>query len=319
MKAHFVYLNVGILFVCVLANAEVFAFGARPPSQSSNAASTNNSPLISNYSDVGYRRGNHSIPHKPADISYPAGRFEITDKIILQKGQVLRGAGRGKTILYFSKPLVGMGYSCSMSVDAHDCWDWDGGVIEVNNGMESGIENITIEFPPHPYSHHDGQGYNGILCRNCRHSWIKNVEIINADVGILVASGHHNTIRDVSIKGGNHLHIGLVSTTKNLVINFDVSGNTLHGLTGNWGGERNVFSNGDGDNIVMEPNHAHSNQPQTKDYLYTNIRGRSRKIQGGNGGSTGGAIFWNVAESRYNPVDAYVEQMRVIKQVDPRK
>ena len=155
---------------------------------------TLNGSVVPDYTDVGYKRGNEAIPTLPATVTYPAGVFTITKKInLIGARQVLRGAGKDKTFLYFPSGLVGMGYGCNLSVDPNDCWDWDGGVIDIIDGRMSGVEDLTIVFPEHLYAHHKGQGFNGIKCGNCTNTWIKNVGIKHADVGISYIGGHHNT------------------------------------------------------------------------------------------------------------------------------
>lgn len=277
------------------------------------SAYTLNGVTIPDYTDVGYKRGNEAVPQFPAVTSYPAGIFTIDKKIILGPKQILRGAGRDKTFLYFPKGLVQMGFPCSLSSDAMDCWDWDGGVIDIVNGRMSGVEDLTIVFPEHPYRHHTGQGFNGIKCGNCVNTWIKNVGIKHADVGISYMGGHHNTAINVvytanpTKSGGSHTAIHYTNSRDNLSRNIQMYGQTFHGLAGNWGASRNVFSNVYGDPAKAEPNHG---GPTSSSFLYSNVQGTSATINQGNNYNLGGALFWNYGNKKNTPLDVYEAQMR---------
>jgi hypothetical protein len=133
-------------------------------------------PLPSfDYGNVGYH-GGASPPDKPATRTLPAGRHTISSPIVLKTGDVLRGAGRDKTILYFPDGLKQMGVPCrDGTLINNDCFDWPAagstsdlfmGVIGAT-GSEIGIEDLTIEFPAdHAWTHHakygGTSGYNGL-------------------------------------------------------------------------------------------------------------------------------------------------------------
>src|SRR5688500_10914229 len=93
------------------------------------------------FSKVGYRQGDTPIPYqqRPATITYPAGRFTINTLSRLSSGQVLRGAGRDQTVLYFPNGLRELGEPCGNP--GVDCYDWKNGVIRAN-GTEIGIEDL---------------------------------------------------------------------------------------------------------------------------------------------------------------------------------
>lgn len=281
----------------------------------SNAAYayTLNNSVVPDYTDVGYKRGKEAIPTFPATISYPAGIFTINKKIILGPRQILRGAGRDKTFLYFPNGLVGMGHPCSQSIDAMDCWDWDGGVIDIVNGRMTGVEDLTIVFPEHPYKHHKGQGFNGIKCGNCINTWIKNVGIKHADVGVNYIGGHHNTAINLiytanpTKSGGSHSAMQYTGTRDNLARNIQMYGETFHGLSGNWGASRCVFSNIYGSPVEAEPNHG---GPTSMSFLYSNAQGTGFIINQGNRYNLGGALFWNYGNKKNTPIDVYEAQMK---------
>ena len=64
---------------------------------------------LKDFSNVGYRKGDVPIPYRTRPITYGPGRHEITKRLFLKSGQVLRGAGMDKTVLYFPKPLLEIG------------------------------------------------------------------------------------------------------------------------------------------------------------------------------------------------------------------
>jgi hypothetical protein len=288
-------------------------------------------PLPSyDYSTVGYMVG-AQIPNKPATKTYPAGRITVTDQIILKDGDLLRGAGRDKTILYFPNGLKQMGLPCRhgqiitvTGPGKGDCFDWtstkDGlfmGVIGAE-GSEIGIEELTIEFPGnHPWQHYGNydytSGYNGVefKCTNC---WMKNVTIKNSDNGVFINRGGNIILEGLHVyarPGGGHLHVAYVASSGNLTNNFRMYGTSSHGLTMNWGAADGVFANGWGENLDIEPDHSCGapRNPCSKNMLYSNISGTIRRFQTQDrAGKPVPAIRWNVGSVDRCPLDAYTAQ-----------
>src|SRR5688572_9854269 len=81
------------------------------------------------YSGAGYRSGKVPIPYgkQKATLTFSSGRHIIDKMIVVSDGDVLRGAGRDKTILFFPKGLKGLGEPCGHQ--GVDCYDWANGVI----------------------------------------------------------------------------------------------------------------------------------------------------------------------------------------------
>jgi hypothetical protein len=256
-----------------------------------------------------------------ATIAFEPGRFTIDSLIVLHDGQVLRGAGRDKTILYFPKGLKGFGEPCGHK--GVDCYDWGNGVITAT-GKEIGIEDLTIEFPPHAWCHYCGdknEGYNAVAMSHCQDCWIENVTVRNCDSGIFIQdSSSHVTVEGayVYVNPGvkSHLHIAISGySNNNLVNNFKIFGSSFHGLTANWGSFSNVFANGWGENIRIEPDHncngvggAASCCP---DLMYSNITGAIESIQTRDrAGNPLQTVLWNVGGKTKCPEDAYTAQLR---------
>jgi len=278
------------------------------------------------YTQVGYAQGKIAVPYleRKATLYFPEGRHSIDSLIRLSDGDVIRGAGIDKTILYFSKGLKGLGEECGHQ--GVDCYDWSNGVIRAQ-GKEIGIEDLTIEFPQHDWCHYCGkenQGYNGVSLLACENCWVTNVSVRNCDSGIFVEGGSKNvTIEGVEIRVNehlkSHLHIAVSGRTSNVLVrDFKVFGSTFHGLTANWGSGSSVFSNGWGDSLRIEPDHNCNGKagPDTccSNIMYTNIRGNIESIQTHDrSDNTLPAIIWNVGEQTRCPVDAYQAQMRQTK------
>ncbi len=290
-------------------------------------------PLPSfDFSHVGYRQG-AALPSRSATKTFPAGTTTVTEQIVLKSGDVLRGAGRDKTILYFPGGLKQMGFPCRNGEiitvtggGTGDCYDWTSntyymGVIGAR-GSEIGIEDLTIEFPAdHAWTHHGNynytSGYNGIDLNKCTDCWVRNVSIVNSDNGIFVSGGNNNTLDGLHIyarPGGGHIHIAFSTYTKNnLATNFRAYGTSSHGLTMNWGTENNVYANGWGENIRIEPDHNCNGtggaSSCSKNMLYSNIAGKIASLQTKDrAGNTLPTILWNVGSVDRCPLDAYTAQ-----------
>lgn len=182
---------------------------------------------VYDYSRVGYRQNTVAVPYRQrtSTRSYGPGRHRITRLLQLRSGQVLRGAGRDRTVLYFPGGLKGLGVPCSANPRT-DCWDWGAGVVRAT-GAETGLEDLTIEFPAHSWTHHGGAsvngGYNGISLESCTNCWVKNVTVRNADNGLMILGGANNTIDGLHVYGnpdGAHIHVAMSRGAQhNLVTN----------------------------------------------------------------------------------------------------
>ncbi len=275
------------------------------------------------YSGAGYRNGKTPIPYgkQKATLTFAAGRHTINEQILLSDGDVLRGAGRDKTILYFPKGLKGLGAPCGHQ--GVDCYDWGNGVISAS-GKLIGIEELTIEFPVHDWCHYCGEeneGYNGISMSGCSDCWVKNVTIRNCDSGLFIEQRSRNTTVAglhvyVNAEVKSHLHIAISGfSMNNLVTDFKVYGSSFHGLTGNWGSTSNVFANGWGESIRIEPDHncngAGGSESCCPNMMYSNIGGTIESIQQNDrAGNPLQTVLWNVGENNKCPEDAYSAQVK---------
>jgi len=270
---------------------------------------------LKDFSLVGYREGTVPLPTNRADITYGPGRHVITNRVVLNEGQVLRGAGMDRTTLYFPKGLDGMG---QLNQGRAGNWDWSGGVIWVE-GSDAGVEGLTIEFPPHDYIHLGGTGFNGILFRkNIRNSWAHDVRILNYDTGISFSGSANCTVDTIelspNVRGdGAHIDIHMTGATRNLATRITLlQGCSIHGLAGNWGGSTNVFSNAvalPGSTFSIDPDH---NGPTARHFLYSNIQGET-KFASWRGERQDDfrpeTYYWNFGNTDLCPLDIHREQV----------
>jgi hypothetical protein len=321
------YLSPTILdrrLLILLIGSLIFSFLTMvvPPSVVYAAAKCIGWPAF-DYSKVGYKNGNVPIPYgkRGASYYYGTGRYTITNKILLKSGNILKGAGKNKTTLYFPMGLKGLGIGCFGNPNT-DCYDWWDGVIQ-GKGTEVGIEDVTIEFPDHYWKHYDGKhngGYNGPEFLQCNDCWMKNVVIKNADNGLGIRLSNRVTLDGVEVYPVNpkgHIHIKVMESKNILVTNFRMYGISIHGLTGNWGPDTVVFSNGWGQNISLEPDHSAGGNggtwPRSSNMLYSNIQGKILGIRSVDrqGIPLHNYLLWNVAgkDGPRQPTDIHGAQL----------
>jgi hypothetical protein len=69
--------------------------------------------------------------------------------------------------------------------------------------QQVGVEELTIEFPSTPYKGFGTEaGYNALYFWSTAHCWVKNVAIINADMGVALDGTHFCTVSGLVKKGG---------------------------------------------------------------------------------------------------------------------
>ena len=61
--------------------------------------------------------------------------------------------------------------------------------------QQVGVEELTIEFPQTPYRGFGTEvGYNALYFWSTAHCWVKNVAIINADMGVALDGTYFCTV-----------------------------------------------------------------------------------------------------------------------------
>jgi len=247
-------------------------------------------------------------------VYIPAGTYVLSDSIVIRKSNIcLRGEGEQKTILYFKKGLEEMYPHYNGYYPNQTDWSWSGGMIGfAGNITGCGVESLSIIFPDSSWAGHNfhERGYNGIgFCDSVHNGWVRDVQIINADLGIWIEqSAHHITLENWRLDFGPNRstqklagHHGLnIYGGYNLVQNFEVNGRYQHDLSvESKFSVYNVFRNGCGKDLCIDHhNHAQSNN------LFTNLdAGIGSRIFVSGGIETPRGIcshetFWNIRAKR---------------------
>jgi hypothetical protein len=169
---------------------------------------------------------------------------------------------------------------------------------------ETGIENLTIEFPNVSYAGHFNEpGYNGILLKSVSDCWVRDVTIRNADGGIFLESGtRFSTIEGLRLTGrGGHHGIEMDSFSEsNLITGFQFDNTFIHDVTVQFLVHGNVFSQGRGANLNLDHHRA-----APFENLFSDIdigRGSRAFASAGDpgwGGTNSAAreTFWNIYRS----------------------
>jgi hypothetical protein len=167
---------------------------------------------------------------------------------------------------------------------------------------ELGIENMTLEMAKVPYpGHFNERGYNGIYMVGAFDSWVRNVEIINAELGISIYRSHFVTVTDVVLDGntGSTIgHHGLNSArgADILFTRFDLKQKYVHDLTVDGYAFGTVWSKGKGVDLNFDH---HGRAPYGTLWTDIDIGRGSRPFDSGGAGNrlpgTGAyTTVWNV-------------------------
>jgi hypothetical protein len=174
---------------------------------------------------------------------------------------------------------------------------------------EVGIEHLAFEFPVEPYMGHFTElGYNAIAFTGVRNSWVRNIEIRQADSGMFI-SGGNNTVtgvtwisdrrRDPARNATGHHGITL-SGTDLLLDDFDFRTKFIHDITMSRGSAGNVVMGGRGEDLTFD-HHKYANHAN----LFTDIdAGVGTNIFMSGGGAKLGrhcgawTTWWNIRTQR---------------------
>ncbi|MDP2435894.1 MAG: hypothetical protein Q8P67_09140 [archaeon] len=177
--------------------------------------------------------------------------------------------------------------------------------------QDSGVEDLTFEFPPEPYrGHFTEQGFNPVAFVDVAHCWARRVRFVNPDSGPMVL-GAFNTVSDVVYESKRladasgaqgHHGVYLQHMGDHLFTRFDISMVFLHDISvSQCAGV--VVSNGKGIDLCFDH---HKRAPY--EILFTNIDlgkgSRPWQSSGGEGlGKHAGArvTFWNLHAARPLP------------------
>lgn len=167
-----------------------------------------------------------------------------------------------------------------------------------------GIEDLRIEFPNAPYfGHHVEQGYNGVYLTGAADSWVRNVNIINADSGILTYDSANLTIRDIRTEGDRKAHYAVhLGNVHNVLAERVQTFNVVHhSLTFNTQSTRSVYKDAE---VFVAPaldQHAGANHQNLFDNVTLHVeanRKKKRPVYAVFDGS--GAPYWQPGHGMFN-------------------
>jgi len=192
--------------------------------------------------------------------------------------------------------------------------------------QDVGVENLTIAFPVTPYAgHHNEPGYNGILFQRVSNGWVRNVNILNADVGIVFRSGSKFcTVKGVDmrsekgrLRAGWEGHHGVEvadNSQDNLITEFRMFSRFIHSISLTSMAAGNVFMKGWGTDLSFDH---HRKAPYENLFTEINIgEGSDLWLSGGDedAGPPSGAreTLWNVMAETPQSFPTFAIQMNLI-------
>jgi len=140
--------------------------------------------------------------------------------------------------------------------------------------FESGVEDLSFEFPNTPYKgHFTEMGYNALAMNGAANCWIRNVEIRNADSGVFIGGSVFCSISGLVVKserkpwrGFTGHHCVELDGYDNLCEKFDFRTRFIHDLGVSMGSRGVVYSEGKGVDLNFDH---HKRAPYQN--LYTDI------------------------------------------------
>lgn len=115
-----------------------------------------------------------------------------------------------------------------------------------NHLKEVGIEHLRIHFPKAPkIAHHVEMGFNGIYLTRLYNGWVNDVQITNADSGILTENIANVSITNIVTNGDNiaHYSVAISGAYNTLVANTTVKNYVIHPLSFNTFATKCVYQN----------------------------------------------------------------------------
>ena len=132
------------------------------------------------------------------------------------------------------------------------------------DASEIGIEHLTLEFSWSMYPGHLMElGYNAIRFKHVVDSWVRNVEIVNCDVGIELNRAPVVTVSRVRLRepsesradeNGHNGHHGFIVSFSNqdLFVDFDIQTQLVHDLGVSWHSSSIVYARGNAVALTMD-------------------------------------------------------------------
>ena len=161
---------------------------------------------------------------------------------------------------------------------------------------EVGIEGIRFEFLYNEYNiHHVEPGNNAIYLTNTAHSWVRDVDVVNGDSGVLTDVCSNVTIQDVGIYGRKyHYGVHMGDCYNVLAREVYVAAPVVHTFSFNTGSRMSVYTASVGTDGPVLDQHSGLNYQNLFDDLILYIDDSAHQpIEGG------GASYWKPSHAAY--------------------
>jgi len=174
------------------------------------------------------------------------------------------------------------------------------------------VENLTFEFKNTKYPGHlKEKGYNAIAASSLLECEIRNINIINADSGIILDGCGFTTLRNIEIDGRYMHHpICLSSCNHCLVEDFVIDAPHKHGTTISWASHFNVFHRGVGNELAMDAHRACSFRNLHQDIVIEHGEFPKQPLRSGGAYSRGlhaarENVYWNIEHRFLHEGDSF--------------
>ncbi len=165
-----------------------------------------------------------------------------------------------------------------------------------------GIEGLRFEFLYNEYNvHHVEPGNNAVYLTNTAHSWVRDVDVVNGDSGVLTDVCSNVTIADVGIYGRKyHYGVHMGDCYNVLARDVYVAAPVVHTFTFNTGSRMCVYTRSSATDSPVLDQHSGLNYQNLFDDLVLHLDDPSHgPITGGGAGywkpsHAAYPVFWNV-------------------------
>lgn len=173
---------------------------------------------------------------------------------------------------------------------------------------EVGIEDLTLSFAPTPYpGHFKERGFNAIQLKGVQNSWVRRVEILDADYGITLNESQFCTVSDVTLDTDfdrgplvGHHALNASGSSDLLFTRFDIRKTFVHDLSVDNYAFGTVWSRGRGLDLCMDH---HGRAPYGTLWTALDLGAGTRAFESGGAKqrmphSGAYTTYWNVRASR---------------------